>query len=101
MTDTFGMAQIVDAVIAFTLIEVAALAMHHRMTGAGVALRDIGLNLVSGLCLMLALRCGVRDAGAPWIALWLLAAGLAHAADLSRRWRPAARPRTVSPRRSS
>ena len=98
MTDLFGVAQIVDAVIAFTLIEVAALALHHRMTGAGVALRDIGLNVASGLCLMLALRCGVRDAGAPWIALWLLAAGLAHAADLSRRWQRDARPATISPK---
>lgn len=73
---------LVDAVIAFTLLEGAALVIWHHVSGRGVAPRDFALNMVSGLALMLALRCGVRDAGAPWVAGWLLAAGLAHAADL-------------------
>jgi hypothetical protein len=86
MIASFGIAQLVDAVIAFTVLECAVLASYHRITSRGVAPRDFLLNVVSGLCLMLALRCLVRDAGAAWIALCLLAAGAAHGADLWRRW---------------
>ena len=58
--------------------------------------RDFALNLLSGLCLMFALRCLARDAGSAWIALFLLAAGIAHAADIVRRWQRAAYPATAS-----
>lgn len=94
MTGWPDILQIVDWVIAFTVIEFAVLAIHHHWTGAGAAPRDIGLNLISGLCLMLALRCALSGAGAAWIAVCLLAAGGAHATDLRRRWRRA--PLTLS-----
>jgi hypothetical protein len=78
-------------VIAFTLVECAALLLWHRATQRGVAPREFLVNMVSGLCLMLALRCLVRDAGAGWVALCLLAAGLAHGTDLWMRWRRGSR----------
>jgi hypothetical protein len=81
------MVALVDLVIGLTLLEGAALVVLHRATGRGVAPGDFLLNMASGVLLMLALRCAVHDAGLPSIALCLLAAGLAHAADLSRRWR--------------
>ena len=84
---SFGIRQVIDLVIAFTLIECAALALYHRATAKGVAPREFVMNMVSGLCLMLALRCLARDAGGAWIALFLLAAGLAHGTDLWVRWR--------------
>lgn len=96
MTAPWGLAELVDGVIAFTVFEVAALAVYYRVTGGGVWLRDIGLNLASGLCLMLALRGAVHDAGFPWIALCLLMAGLAHTADVCRRWRRASPALSVS-----
>jgi hypothetical protein len=85
------LASIVDFVVAFTLLEGVALAAYHRATGRGVAPRDFGLNLLSGLCLMLALRSLARDAGVAWVALFLLAAGVAHGTDLLLRWRRDAR----------
>jgi hypothetical protein len=91
MNDTFGITQIVDLVIAFTLIECAALALYRRATNKGVAPRDFLANMASGLCLMLALRCVVRDAGTAWVALFLLVAGLAHGTDIWMRWRRGAR----------
>jgi hypothetical protein len=96
MNDGFGPAQWVDLVIAFTLIECLALALYHRATGKGVAVRDFAANMVSGLCLMLALRCLSRDAGAGWVAFFLLAAGIAHGTDIWMRWRrgPRAGPAT-------
>ena len=91
MSPGFNLAQLIDAVIAFTLVECLLLAAYHRVTGKGVAPQDFFVNLVSGLCLMLALRCLARDAAATWVALWLLAAGAAHGADLVLRWRRSAR----------
>ena len=80
-------ASLVDLVIVFTLIEGLVLLLVHRATGKGVAPREFLLNMVSGLCLMLALRALVHDAGAAWVAMCLLAAGVAHGTDLWVRWR--------------
>jgi hypothetical protein len=77
----------VDLIIGFTLLEGLALALYFRATGRGVAPSQFGVNLASGLCLMVALRCAVAGAGSMWIAAALLAAGLAHGMDLWRRWR--------------
>lgn len=82
---------LIDLVTAFTLIEGAALLLYYRATGRGVPPCEFLLNLVSGLCLMLALRALVRDAGAAWVAVCLLGSGAAHGADLWRRWRRGAR----------
>ena len=64
MIENFGIAQVIDAVILFTLAECMALWLYHRRTGRGVAVRDFLANMVSGLCLMFALRCLATDAGA-------------------------------------
>jgi hypothetical protein len=76
----------VDLIIGFTLLEGLALALYFHSTGRGVAPAQFGVNLASGLCLMVALRCAMNAAAPLWIAAWLLAAGLAHGIDLWRRW---------------
>ena len=96
MSESLNLASLIDAVIAFTLIEGAALVLYHRVTGKGVAPREFLANLVSGLCLMLALRCIAHDIGTAWIALCLLAAGAAHGTDLWMRWRRDARATTTT-----
>lgn len=78
---------LLNAVIAVTLLEAAALLVYRRVSGKGIALRDWGLNLLSGLCLMMAVRSAVLGAVWPATAAWLSAAGLAHGADLLSRWR--------------
>ena len=85
----FDIVRLVDAVILFTVLECALLLLVRQLTGRGVAARDFVVNLVSGLCLMLALRCLAAGAGPLAVALCLLAAGTAHAVDLSMRWRRA------------
>ena len=82
----FESRHLVDLVLVLTLFEVAALALYRRRTGKGVRMADVGPNLVAGLCLMLALRAALSTAGWPWVALALMASGLAHAVDLRRRW---------------
>jgi hypothetical protein len=98
MNEHFGLAQLIDVVIAFTLIECALLAVYHRTTGHGVAPRAFLPNVASGLCLMFALRCLARDTGAAWVALGLLAAGIAHGVDLRMRWKHAQRNQAVTQR---
>lgn len=87
MQALFQSGWLVDFVIALTVLEGVALALYYRATGRGVAPRDYALNLVSGLCLMLALRAVLAAAAWHWTAAALAAAGLAHGADLWRRWR--------------
>jgi len=76
---------LIDTIITITLLEVAALLAHHYQTKRGLKPRDYLLNVTSGLCLMLALRCTMQ--ASPWYftALFLTAAGLAHVADIALR----------------
>jgi hypothetical protein len=78
--------QLIDMVIVMTLCEVLLLGLYHRQTGRGVAPGDFMPSLVAGLALMLAVRAGISDAGWGWMSAALLCAGLAHMADLRRRW---------------
>lgn len=79
--------RLIEIVIAITLLEGVALAAYHRLTGKGVAPGEFGANLLSGLCLMLALRAALGGGGWSWTALLLATAGLIHAGDLWRRWK--------------
>lgn len=82
-----------DTIIAITLLEVAALLAHHRQTKRGLSPRDYLLNVVSGLCLMLALRCALAGSAWYFISAFLMAAGLAHVADIVLRLRQRAHSR--------
>jgi hypothetical protein len=78
---------LVDAVIILTLIEFLALWAWHRQTGRGVSPKDIGLNLFSGVALMLSLKFALAQASFALIAAALALAGMLHALDIVRRWR--------------
>jgi hypothetical protein len=87
--DHATLAQLIDGVIVLTVLECALLWAWRSRRGAAAPLPALWANALSGLCLMLALRTGVRGLPAPWIALCLLGAGLAHVTDLWWRWRRA------------
>lgn len=87
MQELWASGWLVNGVIAITLLEAAALLMYRRLSGKGIASRDWALNLVSGLCLLMAVRAAVMMAAWPTIAAWLSAAGLVHGADMVSRWR--------------
>lgn len=78
--------RLIAIVIGFTLLEGVALWLYRHRTGKGVPGREFVANWVSGLCLMLALRSAVVEAGWVWVAVWMLASGLAHWSDLWMRW---------------
>lgn len=82
-----GLSVLVDAVIILTLIEFLALWAWHRQTGRGVSPKDIGLNLFSGIALMMSLKFALAQAPFVLVAAALALAGLLHALDILRRWR--------------
>ena len=86
MSTLFEGGRIVDLILAFTAIEAALVVLYHRRTGRGPVPADFLVNLSSGVCLMLALRCALVGAWWGWLALCLAAALVAHLTDLARRW---------------
>lgn len=86
MTDILQIRWLLDAVIVFTVLEGLGLWLHHRVTGRGLSLHDYALNMLSGLCLMLAVRAAVSGFAWPWVAACLSASGLTHGFDILRRW---------------
>jgi hypothetical protein len=90
MQDLLGGTRLVDAVLAVTVLEALALLLLHALRGRGPAPAEWALNLLSGLCLMLALRAALAQAASQAQPACLAAAGLAHGLDIARRWRRAA-----------
>jgi len=78
---------VVDIAIGFITLESLLLWAFHKLAGRGLALADCVLTIFSGVFLMLALRCALTPQGWPGMALFLIAAGIAHGADLRSRWR--------------
>ena len=87
LADWIWSGRLVDIIIGLTVLEATVLAVHHRITQRGLALKDYALNLASGLFLMLALRAALAHSSWIWIAVSLTAAGLAHGADIVLRLR--------------
>lgn len=86
MSNLWDSAFLVDLAIGITLAEWLALALYHRFTGRGLPPEAYALNLLSGLCLMLALRCALYGEAWWWGAGFLAASGAAHVTYLRRRW---------------
>jgi hypothetical protein len=85
LQDIYQTPLVVDIAIGFILIESAALWAFHKVTGRGLAVRNCWLTILSGLSLMLAMRCALTPGLWPGMALFLITAGLAHGADLRAR----------------
>ncbi len=86
MSALFAGGRIVDLILLLVLAEAAALLALHRATGRGPAPAALLPNLAAGACLLLALRCGLRGAAWPVLALCLLGSLVAHLVDLRGRW---------------
>lgn len=80
-------ARLVDIILVITALECAVLLAYTAWTGRGIRAADLLPNLLSGACVILALR--LAASGAEWTAVGacMLASLAAHLADLRRRWR--------------
>lgn len=85
MRDLFASGRVVDIILTLVVVEAVALAGWRRLTGRGVALRALTANLLAGGFLLLAVRAALVGADWIWVAASLLAALLAHLADLATR----------------
>lgn len=72
---------IADLLVALIVLELLALAWRRRSR-----LAQAWPGLLAGLWLALALRSVLTGAPWFWLAVCLMAAGLAHAVDVRRRW---------------
>ncbi len=86
MAELFASGQIVDLILALTLVEALILWLYHRRSGRGPAPADYIGSLLAGAFLMLALRGAITGQSWEWLAIYLLAALAAHLSDLARRW---------------
>jgi hypothetical protein len=78
---------LIDAILAFTLVEGTVFALWHRRAGSGLpAMRAVRM-LLPGFCLLLALRAALAGHPLPWVPAALAAALVCHLADLCARWR--------------
>jgi hypothetical protein len=91
MADLFSSGRIIDAIIAFMVIEVVVLVMMRRKTRRGLSSYALLVNLGAGLALLLSLRVALTDLRWQLIAMWLFVALVAHLLDLRERWRPSRR----------
>jgi hypothetical protein len=87
MADLFASGRLVDFILAVVAVEAAALLVYWARTRRGVAPLDLLPNLCAGVFLLLALRATLGGGGWMVASLCLSAAGLAHLADVYRRWR--------------
>ncbi len=82
------------------LLETAALAAYHRLTGRGIPPALFAGDIGAGLCILLAAFAALRGAAWPFIALALLGALAAHVFDLRQRWRGEAHPEKPKPKQT-
>ena len=81
--------RIVDLIVCLMIVEGLLLTVLQRRLGFELSLRRIIVMLLAGLFLLLALRVSLQGGSWTWIALWLLAALIAHMLDLVARLRSA------------
>ncbi len=86
MSRLFAGGGVIDWIIAAMLLEAAGLAWWHFRTGRGPAPGDFLATLLSGFCLLVAMRLALGGMAFPLVGASLLAALAFHVADLRRRW---------------
>jgi hypothetical protein len=87
MAELFASGRLIDLILGLVLVEAITLTILHRLTGKGIAPRDLLGLLLAGAFLLVALRAALSGAEWFWIGLWLGFALIAHLADLAMRWR--------------
>ncbi len=86
MSGLFASGHIIDAILVLTLLECLFIAGYHARTGRGPEPAPFVVNVLSGVCLMIALRCALIGAWWGWISVCLLGSLAMHLLDLMRRW---------------
>jgi len=83
----FSSGVIVEGILVLMLVEGIVLMLLRASRGRGLTPLEVLSSLGAGAALMLALRAALIGSGWPMIAVWLLAALIAHGSDMAVRWR--------------
>ena len=86
MAELFASGRVLDLILLGMALEGLGLAAFRRATGRGVRPARLLPNLLSGMCLLLAMRASVGGAWWGWVSLALLGALAFHLVDLGRAW---------------
>lgn len=86
MAELFASGRIFDLILAGMALEALGLISMYRAARRGVRPARLLPNLLSGMCLLLAMRAGVGGAWWGWVSAALLGALAFHLVDLKRAW---------------
>ncbi|HEY1314668.1 MAG TPA: hypothetical protein VGE92_12360 [Steroidobacteraceae bacterium] len=86
MAELFATGRVIDGILGLMLMEFIGLVLLGRQSRRGLPASQLTFSLGAGAALLLALRAALLGASWPRIALWLLAALVAHLSDLRLRW---------------
>lgn len=78
---------LIDLILVFTVLEGLVLGLLRQRTAVRPSVAALGLMLLPGICLLLAVRAALAGAAWPWVPAALAAALISHLADLHSRWR--------------
>ncbi len=87
MAELIESGRFIDLILLMVAIEFLVLLVVLRRRANGVRIGDFTFTLLSGACLLVALRFAITGADWRWILLWLTAAVVAHFCDLLRLFR--------------
>ena len=80
-------ARLADIALGALVAEAVVLLVQHARTGRGLPALDLLSVMLPGAFLLLALRSALAGSGSAALSGFLVAALLAHLADMRRRWR--------------
>jgi len=86
MTAWLASPRLAEAILGVLVLEALALLLYWRARGRGIAPAGYIWNLAAGAFFLLALRAALAGQDT-WVAPFLAGAGLAHLADMIRRWK--------------
>jgi len=84
MADFFASGHVADVVLVVMAVEILLLGLYRHVAGRGPTLTRVLPTILSGGCLVIALRFALTGDPWPWIAVPLTGALVAHLWDLSR-----------------
>ncbi len=86
MAELFASGQVLDLILVGMALEAIGLTLLYCITGRSVRPARLLPNLLSGMCLVLAMRVGTGGAWWGWVSLSLLGALAFHLVDVRRAW---------------
>ena len=96
-----SLALLFAAIVGLMILEGVVLGLRWHYSRQGVPLLELTVNLLAGVCLLMAASVAVLRVPGPWLAICLVVALLMHVFDLRLRWQGRAARRSPSLRQNA